>query len=598
MNKKVILLIVAILALAGCGNMVHEFHGKGGGGKSSPGNPETANIRLSLSGGFATKTYGYNVSAFGPGEYVTLAVSNGGTEQSAPLIGIELVNTDDFTVTPVDAGALGALVAGLAPGGSAHYAIKPKNGCWPGTYRAERVTVSGTGQSAALGDFEVKAHGYLNLTTGQWEDTDKNPAGSPLPGCLGPNPFVIGSGRAIRVYGNTTNPNNRIEVENGSPVWIGLDGASIDISGGGSALLLQMGAELMLNLGAAGVVNALKTGETNKAGLEAPAGTWLEITGNGTLEAANTNGSGRGAGIGGGNYETGGNITISGGTVAALGGFDGGAGIGGGYSGNGGSIEITGDGTVIAQGGGDNSSVGGAGIGGGYYGNGGSIAIRGGRITALGGMGGGGGSSNGESGAGIGGGGSAADSGNGGSIAITGGTIIALGGSDDYGGAGIGGGGNYYTHNGGSGGNITILGGTVYSAPGNGWDPSGIGHGGGGNETTVFNTDKPVIFASSIYNSSSSQSSPANGIAGDGDVTVIMGTGSVIVGGISFDTVTSVNVALADSFIVPSGVTLTIPPIVTLNLNGQTLTNNGTIVVQSGGTLTGAPAGPGTVIRE
>ena len=85
-----------------------------------------------------------------------------------------------------------------------------------------------------------------------------------------------------------------------------------------------------------------------------------------------------GAAIGGGNAGAGGNITISGGTVAATGGSEA-PGIGGGTSESAGEIKISG-GTVTATGG---SSA--AGIGGGYKATGGTVKISGGTVTATGG---------------------------------------------------------------------------------------------------------------------------------------------------------------------------------------------------------------------
>ena len=137
---------------------------------------------------------------------------------------------------------------------------------------------------------------------------------------------------------------------------------------------------------------------------------------------------GAGIGSGGGSYDGGDHITITGGTVNATGG-DNGAGIGGGYGDDSDHITITG-GTVNATGG-DN----GAGIGGGYGGVGDHITIGGGAVTAEGG----------ENGAGIGGG----YSGVGDHITITGGKVTAEGGIS---GAGIGGG--YW----GRGRNITVSG--------------------------------------------------------------------------------------------------------------------------------------------
>ena len=172
------------------------------------------------------------------------------------------------------------------------------------------------------------------------------------------------------------------------------------------------------------------------------------------------------AGIGGGNYGRGNygsgkNITIKGGTVTAKGG-DCGAGIGGGNGGIGENIKIT-DGTVNATGG-----WGGAGIGGGDgdyggYGNGKNITITDGTVTATGGI----------HGAGIGGG----DSGIGENITITDGTVTATGGI--YG-AGIGGGVNA------SGSNVTVSGAaqvTATAGKSDGYYGAGATIGSGGNET-------------------------------------------------------------------------------------------------------------------
>ena len=175
------------------------------------------------------------------------------------------------------------------------------------------------------------------------------------------------------------------------------------------------------------------------------------------------------AGIGNGGYygnggnRSGENITITGGTVTATGGW-GGAGIGGGYYGSGKNITIKG-GTVTATGGDE-----GAGIGGGYYGNGENIKITDGTVNATGGWGG----------AGIGGGGSY-DGCSGKNITIKGGTVTATGG---WGGAGIGGGIN------GSGEDITINGGTV-TADG-GVNAAGIGGGERGNGEDITITDGTV----------------------------------------------------------------------------------------------------------
>ena len=167
------------------------------------------------------------------------------------------------------------------------------------------------------------------------------------------------------------------------------------------------------------------------------------------------------AGIGGGNYGSGNygsgkTITIKGGTVTAKGG-DCGAGIGGGNGGIGENIKIT-DGTVNATGG-----WGGAGIGGGDSGIGENITITDGTVTATGGI----------HGAGIGGG----DSGIGENITITDGTVTATGGI--YG-AGIGGGVNA------SGSNVTVSGAaqvTATAGKSDGYYGAGATIGSGGNET-------------------------------------------------------------------------------------------------------------------
>ena len=165
------------------------------------------------------------------------------------------------------------------------------------------------------------------------------------------------------------------------------------------------------------------------------------------------------AGIGGGNYGRGNygsgkTITIKGGTVTAKGG-DCGAGIGGGNGGIGENIKIT-DGTVNATGGWGGAGIGGGDGGYGGYGNGKNITITGGTVTATGGI----------HGAGIGGG----DSGIGENIKITDGTVTATGGI--YG-AGIGGGVNA------SGSNVTVSGAAqvTATATGSGPDWSGVGTG-------------------------------------------------------------------------------------------------------------------------
>ena len=169
------------------------------------------------------------------------------------------------------------------------------------------------------------------------------------------------------------------------------------------------------------------------------------------------------AGIGGGEGGDGGNVTIYGGIVKAIGGSvndEGGAGIGGGdrdgdAGGNGGTTVIYG-GDVTAIGGANAAGIGGGDDGG----DSGNIYIYGGTVNATGG------SKNSRGGAGIGGGGT----GGGKCIEIRGGNVIARGGANA---AGIGGGDE------GSGGEITITGGTVNAKGGSVYSDGGAGIGGG-----------------------------------------------------------------------------------------------------------------------
>ncbi len=164
--------------------------------------------------------------------------------------------------------------------------------------------------------------------------------------------------------------------------------------------------------------NTLKSGRGH-AGLEKSSDgnqgklTITDENENGKLIATGGDGA---AGIGGGLYGDGNDITITGGEITATGG-DCGAGIGGGTSAGGKNITITG-GKVTATGG-----NGAAGIGGGNYKDGNDINIAGGKVTATGG----------DYGAGIGGG----NHGEGKNITITDGEATAIGGLN---GAGIGGG--------------------------------------------------------------------------------------------------------------------------------------------------------------
>ena len=231
-----------------------------------------------------------------------------------------------------------------------------------------------------------------------------------------------------------------------SNVNIDTSGAAIATSGKGNVNIELDGT------------NTLKSGREH-AGLEKSGDGKLTITdenGNGKLIAT---GGQYGAGIGGGFYEGGKNITITGGEITAIGGYNG-AGIGGGDSGGGSNITITG-GEITAIGG-----YSGAGIGGGNFKDGNDINIAGGKVTATGG----------DFGAGIGGG----NQGNGKNITITGGEVTAAGGTN---GAGIGGGLRK------EGEKITVSGDAtlkVQGGSGDGWDGAGAGIGNGGNHNGEF----------------------------------------------------------------------------------------------------------------
>ena len=207
--------------------------------------------------------------------------------------------------------------------------------------------------------------------------------------------------------------------------------------------------------------NTLKSG-VNHAGLEKNSDgnqgklTITDENENGKLIATGGNGA---AGIGGGLYAGGNDITIIGGEITATGG-ECGAGIGGGFYTGGNDITIAG-GKVTATGGDY-----GAGIGGGFFGNGNDITITGGKVTATGG----------DYGAGIGGG----NQGNGSNITITDGEVAATGGTN---GAGIGGGLRK------NGEKITVSGDAtlkVQGGSGDDWDGAGAGIGNGGNHNGEF----------------------------------------------------------------------------------------------------------------
>ena len=237
----------------------------------------------------------------------------------------------------------------------------------------------------------------------------------------GTGTLTVLTGTALTIEGTGNATTDKIKIGDGITANVTIKNVNIDVSDTYGACAFEVGDGATVNLTLEGT-NTLKSG-WDCAGLQVQDGETLVITENstGSLDAT---GDTQGAGIGGRNGGSAGNIEINGGTVTATGG-DFAAGIGGGNGGgSGGNIEING-GTVTATGG--NS---GAGIGGGPNGSGGNIEINGGTVTATGGNGG----------AGIGGGVNSS----GGNIVISGGEVTAVGSTNFLGevGAAIGDGAN------------------------------------------------------------------------------------------------------------------------------------------------------------
>ncbi len=191
------------------------------------------------------------------------------------------------------------------------------------------------------------------------------------------------SNPTITSKGQPTGYTITIKADDGTTANVTIKDTTISASSGNAAIKTEGKGNVNLNV--EGTNNV--TGSFRHAGVEKSNEGNLTIgseSGNGKLTA---NGGKYGAGIGGGSFGSGNDITITGGEVTANGGTNS-AGIGGGDGGNGRDITITG-GEVTANGG-----EYGAGIGGGFTGNGSDITISGGEVTANGGT----------NGAGIGGG--------------------------------------------------------------------------------------------------------------------------------------------------------------------------------------------------
>ena len=180
-------------------------------------------------------------------------------------------------------------------------------------------------------------------------------------------------------YESTTTANT-ITVQNGVAATVTLNGVSIsggsiDLSGSGNLTIILP----------EGITNKIY-GAADNAGIRVVPGAALTINGPGTLNVYATD---QAAGIGGGKGEHCGTVVINGGIIRAEGsggsGIGGGCGFGNGFGDwspglNGGNITING-GTVFA--------IGDTGIGGTYTyrgrsGDGGSLAVTGGNVTAIG----------------------------------------------------------------------------------------------------------------------------------------------------------------------------------------------------------------------
>jgi uncharacterized repeat protein (TIGR02543 family) len=204
---------------------------------------------------------------------------------------------------------------------------------------------------------------------------------------------------------NSTSTANTITVNASGTVDITLQAVNIQTSG--CAFLIQSGT---VNLTLSGNNTLVST--ENYAGLQNGTNQ-LTIDGSGSLYAqCVTTVYGVGAGIGGGDWSDGSNITINGGAITAVGGNNS-AGIGGGHAGSGSNITING-GTVTAEG----TGYYGAGIGGGCWNDGSNITINGGTVVAQGAY----------YGAGIGGGMNGSCS----NVTINGGSVRAIGGYTDF----------------------------------------------------------------------------------------------------------------------------------------------------------------------
>ncbi|MDR1984310.1 MAG: carbohydrate-binding domain-containing protein, partial [Prevotellaceae bacterium] len=413
---------------------------------------EEHSIALSQEGTytFPTASYGYGTQL-----PLTVTVTNTGYGYTGDLtVGLSGTNGNDFTLSSI-------AINSIAVGAEATFTVAPKTGI-AGGIRVATVTVSdGNGISE---EFEVRFTVISNETIININTGTSIPSGYPsgTGWRFEDSRLIISNGANVTVRGTSSN-NRRIQIAANATAQVTLDGVNIDVTG--CAFYINDGATAYLTLVG---TNTLRSNGGN-AGLRVSGNTWLTVTEEST-GSVTVHSDGSAAGIGGARSESGGYITINGGTVTAYGssgqgsnagaGIGGGGGNGGGWGGNGGNITING-GAVTAYGS-NNGDIGSAAIGGGgNHGNSGNIIINGGTVRAY--------SSN--SGAGIG----AAGLGYVNNITINGGVVVANGAGA---GAGIGAGGSSgYSTWGENGGNIIINGGTVTANA----DGSSAAIGGAGN---------------------------------------------------------------------------------------------------------------------
>lgn len=153
---------------------------------------------------------------------------------------------------------------------------------------------------------------------------------------------LSGNGNTYSLVGATTS--RRITVASGSSANVIM--FAVNIAPASGCAFNMTGATVNMRLM---FVNRLLSG-TSFAGIQAPFGSVLTINGSGYLT---TSGGTNGAGIGGSNGMSGGNISIIGGNIEAIG-KGGGAGVGGGNGSDGGSVLVDGEDTALTATGGAN----------------------------------------------------------------------------------------------------------------------------------------------------------------------------------------------------------------------------------------------------